>query len=92
MDKQAELNQLEGERIQIEEYLNHPITRKIVADNAEQQKALVDIICDGLIVDIESFFKHFQSVGHLRGLRRAQAIITDTLEEVTDKIKELNNQ
>jgi hypothetical protein len=89
MDKDAIKLQLEGEMDQIRGYLDHPITKRIFADNDEQQEALVKIICDFPIMDLESFFKHFESVGHLRGLRRAKAIVTSELERIEQEIEEL---
>ena len=86
MDKQAELD---NEMRAIEAYLDHPISRKIKTDNLEQQEALVEVICNIPIHDIESFFKHFEAVGHLRGLRRANAIVQDDLDEIKEKLKEL---
>lgn len=89
MDKDAEKLQLDNEMKQIEQYLSHPISKRWITDNQQQQNALVNIICEMPIVDIKSFFDHFQAVGHLRGLRRAKALIDENLEEIKEQIKEL---
>lgn len=89
MDITAERQRLENERNAIEQYLDHPISRKIFSDNKDQQERLVDTICNVPIVDLESFFKHFEAVGHLRGLRRAKALIMDDVEEIEAALKAL---
>jgi hypothetical protein len=89
MEPVAEQHALENEQKAIEQYLEHPISRKIFADNAEQQEQLVTVICDIPIHDIESFFKHFEAVGHLRGLRRGKGLVLDDLETIKNQLKEL---
>jgi hypothetical protein len=92
MDTATERQRLENEKRAIQQWLDHPITRKIITDNKEQQEALMPILVDHPIVDIESFFKHFEAVGHLRGLRRQSAIIKDDVEEIEEQLKALPNE
>jgi hypothetical protein len=89
MDITAERQRLENEQRTIEQYLDHPISRKIFGDNKDQQEALVNTITNVSITDLESFFKHFEAVGHLRGLRRSKALIQDDIEEIEAQLKEL---
>jgi hypothetical protein len=89
MDITAEKTKLEMERDAILSYLDHPITKKILADNRSQEEEFVKLICDLEVVDIASFFAHFAATGHLRGLRRSRAIIMDDLEEIEEKLKEI---
>jgi hypothetical protein len=89
MDITAERQRLENEQRAIELYLDHPISRKIFGDNVDQQEALINTITNVPITDLESFFKHFEAVGHLRGLRRSKALIQDDIEEIEVQLKEL---
>jgi hypothetical protein len=89
MDQAGDKGKLENERAMIESYLSHPITRKIISDNKEEQEKLVNLICAQAITDVETFFAHHEAVGHLRGLRRAEAIIRFDLEEIKEKLEEL---
>ena len=86
MDNEAELKNQEAAIVQ---YLEHPITKKILADNAEEQDSLVDLILNRPVINIETFLAREQALGHLRGLRRAKAIVQDDLEEVKESIKNL---
>lgn len=89
MDITAEKQRLENELRAIEQYLNHPISRKIFTDNEEQQQALINGILEVPVTDIESFFKRFEAIGHLRGLRRSKALVQDDIEEIESQLKEL---
>lgn len=89
MDQQAEQLQLESEKEAIQRYLDHPISQKIEKDNLDGQTALLTTLIDLPIVDLESLIKHFEARGHLRGLRRARALVADSLEEIEDKLKDI---
>jgi hypothetical protein len=89
MDLAAEKAQKEMERDAIRAYLSHPITVKILEDNELQTQGVVAIICDNPVFDLATFFAHFEAVGHLRGLRRAKALIMDDLDEIEEQLKEL---
>jgi hypothetical protein len=89
MDITAERQRLENEQRAIEQYLDHPISRKIFGDNRDQQESLINTITNVPITDLESFFKHFEAVGHLRGLRRSKALIQDDIEEIEAQLREL---
>lgn len=91
MDKDAERKVLEDERAFVASYVNHPLALSIEEDSMVQQDALVAILTDRTIDSIESFFAHFEAVGHLRGLRRSRALALAKLEEVKDKLKELED-
>jgi len=90
MDITAEKQRLENEKRAIQAYLDHPISRKIFEDNEEQQQMLVGVLTDIPIHDLESFFKHFEAVGHLRGLRRSKALIQDDVEDIETQLKDLS--
>lgn len=87
MDKKAE--QLTQEQAEVQTYLDHPITKKIFADNAEQQESLIDLILNRPVVNIETFLAREQALGHLRGLRRAKSIVLDDLEEIKQEIESI---
>jgi hypothetical protein len=92
MDITAERQRLENEKRGIEQYLNHTISRKIFGDNEEQQKSLLDTILNVPVVDFESFVKHFEAIGHLRGLRRSKALVQDDIEEIQVALEALPNE
>ena len=54
MDITAEKQRLENEQRAIEQYLDHPISRKIFGDNEEGQKSLIEAILNLPVHDIES--------------------------------------
>jgi hypothetical protein len=89
MDTTAELQRLENEKRAIQAYLDHPISRKIIEDNETQQQQLIEIITNIPIDSIEAFFKKFEAVGHLRGLRRARSLIQDDVEAIEAQLKDL---
>lgn len=89
MDQEAVKQKLENEQAQIENFLSHPVAVKILADNAEQQEMLLKMFIDNPIVDLRGLIDHFEQRGHLRGLRRAKALVEGSLEEIKDQLKEL---
>lgn len=89
MELEAEIIAKENEQKELESFLSHPVAQKAFADSKQQQDTLVDIICDVPVHDIESFFKHFEAVGHLRGLRRMEALLRDDLEDIKEELKTL---
>lgn len=91
MLKEAEQLQLEGEKLQLQQYLQHPISQRIKRDHEEQETGLLSVILEIPVHDVESLVKHFEAIGHLRGLRRSRAISTDALEEIEEKLKEIES-
>lgn len=90
MDVDAKRAELESQKLGLENYLQHPVTVEVIRDLDEQSERLVRQLCNEPIRDIESFFNHFESVGHLRGLRRAKALLTTNLENIKEELGELN--
>lgn len=91
MDTATEKATLENEQAAIQQYLDHPITKNIIQDNAEQQDALIDLILNHPVTNVETFLAREQALGHLRGLRRGRSIIDDKLEEIETQLKELKD-
>lgn len=89
MDKEAEKRRLENERLHIQQYLDHPITKNIFADSASEQENVIELILERPVTNIETFLAREQALGHLRGLRRAKAIVQDSLEEIDEQIQAL---
>jgi len=89
MDTDATKKQLENDLAVIEAYLDHPISREILKDNDEQQRGLIEVICDLPVVNIETFFAHFSAVGELRGLRRARVSLEGKADDIREQLKEL---
>jgi hypothetical protein len=92
MDTTAERQRLESEKRAIQAYLDHPITQEIFQDNEETQQALINVLTNVPIHDMESFFKHFEAVGHLRGLRQSRQLAQDSAEAIERQLKELPNE
>lgn len=92
MDITAERQRLENELRAIEQYLDHPITREILADNKTEQEKAIRLLTNEPIESIEAFFNHFEAVGHLRGLRRAKSIVDDSIEDIKVQLKDLPNE
>ena len=76
----------------IRAYTEHPLTKKILDDGNEQQNTLIDLLCNQPIHNFETFFAHFEAIGHLRGLRRADSILCDAVEETETELKQLEEQ
>lgn len=74
--------------VEIQQYLNHPVTQHVKLDLAEQEESLMDTLLNVPVTDIESLIKHFEARGHLRGLKRSRAVVAEELEEVEEKLKE----
>lgn len=89
MDIDAKRAELESLQRELENYLQHPVTVEVIRDLDEQVETAVTQLCNNPITDIESFFKHFEAIGHLRGLRRAKSQIMTNLEDIKDQMKEL---
>lgn len=87
MDATGETNKARDAVIFTEDYLRHPITQAVFRDSEAEQESLVLLICERPITNLETFFAHFEAVGHLRGLRRQRAIIAEKLEEVQEELK-----
>lgn len=89
MDTTAETQRLENEKRAIQQYLDHPISRKLIEDNETEQQKAIDLLCNVPVDSFGAFFAHFEAVGHLRGLRRAMSLIKDDLEDIERELKEL---
>lgn len=89
METEALKHQLETERDAIKGYLLHPFTQQIFQDSAEEQESIIALICENPISSIETFFSHFEAVGHLRGLRRSKSLVMDNLAVIEQQLKEL---
>ena len=91
MDTDAERKKLEDEKAFIVSWREHPITSEVVRDNKEQQEALVELICNCTPDNIASLVGHFVAIGELRGLRRSQGEVQDSLRNIEAQLKELNS-
>ncbi len=89
MDKDAERQRLESDLREVENFSKHPITRRVLDDCKRSQEVLIDILCNREIVNIETFFGHFEAIGCLRGLRTFQNHIDAAKEEVEAELKTL---
>lgn len=89
MDRDTDKKQLQDELDQLRGYLEHPISVELLKDNKEQQEIVLKIITDRPIHDIEGVLALLEARGHLRGLRRAEAMLVGGLEEIETRIKEL---
>jgi hypothetical protein len=91
MDKEAESRklQLENEKQEIENYLNHPVSKRIFADNASEQEGLIKLVLDLPVINIETFLAREQALGHLRGLRRGESLVRDSLEDIKEELKSI---
>lgn len=89
MDKAVELGKLQEQEILLKQWFNHPVSQKILSDAASQQESLTRLILEHPVINIETFLSREQALGHLRGLRRARAIVQGELDEVEQQIKEL---
>lgn len=86
MDKAALLAQLENDKKTVEAWYDHPIAREFRKDLGEQQERLVDLILENPVINVETFLAREQALGHLRGLRRLNALYLDKLEEIQNQI------
>lgn len=89
VDIDAERQKLEDEKGWINAYIEHPITVQVLQDSAEQQEKIIDLLCNQPISNMETFFAHFEAIGHLRGLRRAKAILLDKVDDIETQLKEI---
>lgn len=92
MDKAAKLIELDNQKIALENYLSNPVSVEFLRGLNEEQEALLTVLCNDSIVDIESFFKHFEGFGHLRALRKVKDLFTGSLETIKEEIQELESE
>lgn len=88
MDKDAEKQELLDLQGFTQAWLDHPITKSLVEDNEQQQKALLAIFCNEGLVDQNTPFVLIEIRGHLRGLRRFRVLVDEQLEDVKEKLKD----
>lgn len=89
MDKDAERKKLEDAANVIADYLEHPITKELRQDASEREEAVLKLICEIDIFDMQTFFMHFQAVGELQALRRQSSMLPARLKEIQENIKEI---
>jgi hypothetical protein len=80
---------LENEQKITAAWLNHPLATSLLADFKAEEEGFVNLICERRIVDLATFFTHFEAVGHLRGLRYATQRIFERRDEIETELKEL---
>lgn len=90
MDKDAKRIELENQKAAIEGYLSNPVTVEVLKDLRESQDALVSMLCNNVVRDVESFFAHFEGIGHLRGLRRTESLVKANHEEIKEELRRLD--
>lgn len=88
MDQEAKLQQLENEKSVLEQYLQHPVTKEFLNQLDDNIESCERMVCDVGIVDVETFFKHFEVVGQLKTLRQTKALLLVNLEDIKAQIKE----
>lgn len=91
MDVEAQRQELENQQLALEQYLQHPVTQEVLRDLDEKAETLVTQILEFTPVDVESFLKREQALGHLRGLRQTKANVMVNLENVKEQLKELKS-
>lgn len=89
MDKDAEKQQRENELATLESYLDHPVSKEILRSNNEECEALLTAVLRTEIVDLQTFFAHFRSLGKLEGLRQARLDMTAKRDELKEIIQSL---
>lgn len=89
MDKAADKARLDNELAMVEAYRQHPLTQRFLKENAEEQEKSLVILCEQPIHNIETFFAHFECVGHLRALRRDALFLRVVEAEIQDQIETL---
>ena len=89
MENEALRTQKENEKLALEQYMLHPFTKQILDDSHAEQEVLIDLLCMRPVNNIETFFAHFEAIGHLRGLRRGEAMLQETLKTIEQELKEL---
>lgn len=89
MDTATQRTKLESDLREIEAFEKSPLWKGLIEDNAEQQESLINLLCNNTIVNIETFFAHFEAMGHLRGLRRMPGLLRDRKDAIAEELKNL---
>ena len=92
MDKEAVIQQVKDREAVVTAFLAHPFNVQIKQDNDEQQTALLSLICEHPVNNIETLVAHFEAIGHLRGLRRSAALLTESLEDIKEELEKLEKE
>lgn len=88
MDKAALIAQLENDKATIQAWYNHPFAQELRKDNKSEQEGVINLILERPVTNVESFLAREQALGHLRGLRRLDALVQDSLEEIDRQIQQ----
>lgn len=89
MDKDAEIKQLTDTRDWIRGWLEHPITKEVFQDLADQQERGLGMLCNYTPDSLQTFFGHFEAIGELRGIRRVKGLVEGKLAEIELQLKDL---
>lgn len=89
MDKDAEIKQLTDARDFVRGWLEHPVTKEIFADLAEQQEQGLALLTQRTPNSVETFFGHYEAIGELRGIRRVKGLVEGKLADIEAQLKDL---
>lgn len=92
MDIAAELEKLENERSFILGWLDHPVTRELLADHEEQLSVSDSPLLDDDLLSMEDAFKTAALKGFRRGARRWKLFVEEKLEKLEVAIQDLQAQ
>lgn len=89
MDKAADERQIQSDIEEVEHLKNHPVIKERLQANRDSQEALFNILTSLTINSMETFFAHFEAIGHLRALRQEATFLDFKLAELKAKKQDL---
>lgn len=88
MDSDVAKQKLEDEKRVLEHWLKDSVTKELFSINQDEQDSAINLLCNVPVTSLETFFAHFEVVGHLRGLRSIRNEVQGNLERINAELKQ----
>jgi len=89
MDIDTKVADIENELRSIAAWRALPVTQALYKDSQEEQESIINLVLEVPVTNIETFLAREQALGHLRGLRRTEAIVSGMEESLRFELKQL---
>lgn len=88
-DPVARKGELENEQRYIQAWLDHPLTKELLASYELSAENLSTLVLEAQIKDLPSLIAHFEVRGHRQGVLQAKRCITARLSEIEQELESL---
>ena len=81
-----DIAKLESAQRELEKYIQHPYTQRMLTENTTAQDTLLRVIVNDDVRDVETLCANFVAIGHLRGLRQSSDALNETLAAIKEEL------